>query len=59
VTLRFCEAPRDTAQLTGGGFGGSVGMLARRGSAREAAQRIAARYEAQTGHAPTILVLEI
>lgn len=44
------------ARLTGGGFGGSVVLLARRGAARDAAQRIAREYEQRTGHTPTILV---
>ena len=44
------------ARLTGGGFGGSVVMLARSGQARAAALRIASQYQAQSGHQPTILV---
>jgi len=44
------------ARLTGGGFGGSVVMLARRGTARAAAQRIVARYERETAQKATILV---
>lgn len=44
------------ARLTGGGFGGSVVMLARAGCGLAAARRIASRYEAQSGHRPTVLV---
>jgi galactokinase len=44
------------ARLTGGGFGGSVVMLVRRGAAGVTAQRIAERYAAQTGCRPRILV---
>ncbi len=44
------------ARLTGGGFGGSIVALARAGQAQAAAQRIAAAYQQQTGHSPTILV---
>jgi galactokinase len=44
------------ARLTGGGFGGSVVMLARAGESRVAAERIAHRYQVETGHNPTILV---
>lgn len=44
------------ARLTGGGFGGSIVALARRGQAAGAARRIALRYAAQTGRRPTVLV---
>ncbi len=44
------------ARLTGGGFGGSVVMLARRGTAADAAQKVSAAYTAKTGRAGTILV---
>jgi galactokinase len=44
------------ARLTGGGFGGSVVMLAKRGAAAAAAPRIAALYAKKTGKTPTILV---
>lgn len=43
------------ARLTGGGFGGSVVMLAHTG-ARAVAERIAARYAAQSGRNPTLLL---
>ena len=42
------------AKITGGGSGGTVAILARRG-AQETIQRIATRYEAATGHHATIL----
>jgi galactokinase len=44
------------ARLTGGGFGGSVVMLARAGAGRAAAERIAAAYAAATGRTPMILL---
>ncbi len=44
------------ARLTGGGFGGAVLALARRGSAAAAAGRIAAAYARRTGRSATVLV---
>ena len=44
------------ARLTGGGFGGSVVMLARPGTANDAARRIAEDYGAKSGRTPTVLV---
>ena len=44
------------ARLTGGGFGGSVVMLARRGAERDAAARIASAYAPRTGQTPLVLV---
>lgn len=44
------------ARLTGGGFGGSVVMLAKRGEAAEAAVRIAREYSLQCKANPAILV---
>ena len=44
------------ARLTGGGFGGSVVMLAREGEGRAAAIRIAEKYRSHVGHNPTVLV---
>lgn len=46
------------ARLTGGGFGGSVVMLARAGTARAAAARIANRYAQESGRTPAVLVPE-
>jgi galactokinase len=44
------------ARLTGGGFGGSVVMLAERGQGLAAARAIASRYESKTGRQPSILL---
>jgi galactokinase len=44
------------ARLTGGGFGGSVVMLAHAGRGRTAAERVACAYAQQTGQTPRILV---
>ena len=44
------------ARLTGGGFGGSVVMLAHPGRGRAAADAIAEAYEAKTGKTATVLV---
>lgn len=43
-------------RLTGGGFGGSVVLLAHRGCGVVVAQRIAQQYEARSGRTPRILV---
>ncbi len=44
------------ARLTGGGFGGSVVMVARPDAASDIAARVARRYQEQTGRTATILV---
>jgi galactokinase len=44
------------ARLTGGGFGGSVVMLAKPGMAASASARIASEYAARSGKNPTVLV---
>jgi galactokinase len=44
------------ARLTGGGFGGSVLMLAKTGTGAGIASRIAARYNAREKHRATVLV---
>jgi galactokinase len=44
------------ARLTGGGFGGSVVMVARREKGLDAAARIAAAYAQKTGRTPTVLL---
>jgi galactokinase len=44
------------ARLTGGGFGGSVVLLARIGSGRAVAERLAAAYARASGQRPTVLV---
>jgi galactokinase len=43
-------------RLTGGGFGGSVVMLAKAGRGAEVAQRLARAYAAQSGCTPRVLV---
>ena len=44
------------ARMTGGGFGGSVVMLVARGAARELGELVAARYRAEHGGTPAILI---
>jgi galactokinase len=44
------------ARITGGGFGGSVVILARQGTGRELGERIAAAYSKKTGETGTVLV---
>jgi galactokinase len=56
VDLARAEADVHGARLTGGGFGGSVVMLARAGAGRLVADRIAAAYTARSGRAATVLV---
>ena len=43
------------ARLTGGGFGGSVVMLAAKGMGRAAGEQIALEYAAQSGQTPRLL----
>jgi galactokinase len=43
-------------RLTGGGFGGSVVMLARAGCGRDVAQRLAREYALRSGNTPRVLV---
>jgi galactokinase len=56
--VELAKAEKDVfgARLTGGGFGGSVVMLAKRGTARAVAERIARAYAERTGRTATILV---
>jgi galactokinase len=56
VEIARADADILGARLTGGGFGGSVVMLAKRGAAGPAAARIAALYAQKTGRTPAILV---
>jgi galactokinase len=56
VDLARGEAAVYGARLTGGGFGGSVVMLARRGEGRDVALRIAAEYARRSGCRPKVLV---
>ncbi len=44
------------ARLTGGGFGGSVVLLARAGSGPDVARRLARGYAERSGRTPTVLV---
>jgi galactokinase len=44
------------ARMTGGGFGGSVVMLAHRGQGRATGERIARRYAERSGQQPSLLV---
>jgi len=44
------------ARMTGGGFGGSIVILAVRGKAAEIAQSVAGDYNSQSGHAATVRV---
>jgi galactokinase len=56
--VEIASSERDVygARLTGGGFGGSIVVLARRGSGRAVAERVAGRYHGETGETPTILL---
>lgn len=56
VELAERESALFGARLTGGGFGGSVVMLAAAGAGRAAATRICAAYAVQTGNTPVILL---
>jgi len=47
------------ARLTGGGFGGSVVMLARLGAGRAAGEAIAAEYARRTGRTPKLLTPQV
>jgi len=46
------------SRMTGGGFGGSTVSLVRRDALAEFEQTVSARYERETGAAPSILVTE-
>ena len=56
VELARAEPAVFGARLTGGGFGGSVVMLARAGSGREVADRLAKAYAERSGCEPRVLV---
>jgi galactokinase len=56
VELGWAEASVLGARLTGGGFGGSVVMLARAGQAWATAARIASGYAARSGRTARVLV---
>ncbi len=57
LIVRLARARTDIygARLTGGGFGGSVVMLAHAGAGRAAGEAIAAAYAAQSGQQPKLL----
>jgi galactokinase len=56
VELGRADAEVYGARLTGGGFGGSVVMLAHAGTGPEVARRIARAYAERSGQSPTVLV---
>ena len=56
VELARSDADVYGARLTGGGFGGSVVMLAHAGAGRTVAERIAPAYAKRSGQQPKILV---
>jgi galactokinase len=58
VELARADAAVYGARLTGGGFGGSVVMLAHQGMGRKVADRIAERSISRSGQHPKVLVPE-
>jgi galactokinase len=58
LLVELARRERDVygARLTGGGFGGSVVMLAQAGSGRTVAERIAREYAKRSGCTPRVLV---
>ncbi|WP_437281972.1 hypothetical protein WME90_15860 [Sorangium sp. So ce375] len=52
VDLARAEPDIAGARLTGGGSGGAVVILAKRGSGRAVAERVARAYEARSGFTP-------
>ncbi len=56
VELACLEPDILGARMTGGGFGGSVVMLARPRTALDTGSRIAAAYQEQSGRTPALLV---
>jgi galactokinase len=56
VELAHNHAEVYGARLTGGGFGGSVVLLARAGTGGAVAQRLARSYADRSGRRPTVLV---
>ncbi len=56
VSLAETEPDVFGARLTGGGFGGSVVMVAKRGRAHGAAARIAGEYARRTGKTPAVVL---
>ena len=56
VELACAEAAVFGARLTGGGFGGSIVAVARRGTGREVGERVVAQYADEMGEKGTVLV---
>jgi galactokinase len=56
VSMAEQESAVFGARLTGGGFGGSIVLLARRGFARDIASRIADRYNARGRSRASVLI---
>ena len=58
LLVRLAQAEADVygARMTGGGFGGSIVILARQGSARTVGDRVAGRYSHESGRTGTRLV---
>jgi galactokinase len=56
VELAQAEPEVFGARLTGGGFGGSIVLLAHPGTARPTAHRIATAYSWRTGRVGTVVV---
>lgn len=56
VELAWAQPGVYGARLTGGGFGGSIVVIAARGSGQTVADRIVANYLARTSHAARILM---
>ena len=56
VELAQADDAVSGARMTGGGFGGSVVILARRGQGRAAGERVAREYAARSGRTPSVLV---
>jgi galactokinase len=58
LLVELAQADQDVsgARMTGGGFGGSVVILASRGRGRVAGERVAREYAARSGRTPAVLV---
>jgi galactokinase len=58
LLVELAQADPDVygARLTGGGFGGSVVILARRGTGRLVGERVSRAYAKRSGRTPTVLV---
>jgi galactokinase len=56
VELAQADAQVYGARLTGGGFGGSVVILAHRGQGRSVGERVSVEYAARSGQQPRVLV---